>query len=343
MSIRTFFAIAGAILGLSVLLPGNAQAQTGTPVCFDGASTVTILQNTVCQGSRNTAFIAQTSLASLPLAQKIQKAVELCSLPNGPYRRVDLGGAGNDRLDYITFETNTPASGISINNQGIGAQIGITPGVVITGSISVLSGSFTITDDTVISQIVDTPGPEFIFFDKSQGGGAQVSTLICDINMWYDDGTVNWGIKNFSVPHNVNKIVIGWAAGPSGFGSQTNVNDACFSQNLMQASTDPLDPSRERVVGALLGSYKSVAGDPPPPANITACAPEPELLVESEMVRQYASYCDPAEPPGSANSCNPTDDTANLPDGIFLGVNGLNSICTGSSSGTLRSYSSWGC
>jgi hypothetical protein len=327
MNIRTFFAIAGAILGLGVMLPGNAPAQTATPVCFDGANTVTTLPNTACQGSRNTAFIAQTSLANLTTAQKIQKAVELCSLPNGPYRRVDLGGAGNARLDYITFETNTPAGNISVDSGAIDTQIGITPGVDITGTISAVSGSFTITDDTAISQIVDTPGPEFTFFDKSQGGGAQVSTLICDINMWYDDGLVNWGIKNFTVPHNVNRIVVGWAAGPSGFGSQTNVVAACGSQN-------PLDDSGERVVGALLGSYKTVAGDPPPPANITSCSTD-------EV--DYASYCDPAEPPGSANSCNPTDDIANLPDGIFLGVNGLNSICTGSSSGTLRSYSSWGC
>jgi hypothetical protein len=331
MNIRTFFAIAGAILGLSVLLPGNARAQTATPVCFDGASTVTILQNTDCQGSRNTAFIAQTSLANLNLAQKIQKAVELCSLPNGPYRR------GNDRLDYITFVSPTPATGISVSPGQIAGQIGITPEVSISGTIGVVSGSVTITDESEISQIVDTPGPEFAFFDKSQGGGAQVSTLICDINMWYDDGAVNWGIKNFSVPHNVNQIVIGWAAGPSGFGSQTNVDAACLSQNPNLESPDDTvqsGDSQERFVGALLGSYKTVAGDPPPPTNITSC---------STTAADYASYCDPAEPALSANSCNPEAGQANLPDGIFLGVNGLNSICTGSSSGTLRSYSSWGC
>lgn len=365
-----------SVATLTYLGASDSDAQ-GVPECFDstapggGGYKVVVPSSTVspgpnqirrneCDGSVNRVFRNQTALVTQTLAQKIQTAVTNCVLPNGPYRRIDLVG-GDPRFDYVTIVANAPnagPTGVSTGSQGrpsINDQIGIDPGfqmsATLAGMASGTGTSSTVTDTTsgfpngaTATQIMDAPGFDWIMLLKDTGNVAnQNATLICDENMWFttvngDPSSGQFGIKNFVTSFNVNSIIIAWAAGPSGFGTQAAINSACAAQNPVLTITDPdpdsgepganLNSSREAFLPMMLGFYKTLPGDPNPPVNGTAC---------SSNSADYARYCDQGELPGSLNSCNPDGGVGNTISSVAIGVQGEGTLCLSTSStGSLR-------
>ena len=97
---------------------------------------------------------------------------------------------------------------------------------------------------------------------------------------------------------------------------------------------DPMandDRPREKYSGTIVGFYKTLGTDMPPPVNVTSC---------SDNSDDYAFYCDDTELPNMKNSCNPDGGVQNGPiDGVNTSATGTNTHCgfyfgaTGSSTG----------
>lgn len=344
MRTLSFSAIPAAMLGLAVFMPSGAGAQVLK--CYDHDTGGYVVPGSIggatnCEGSVNKFFENDISIVNLTDGQKIKRAVELCGLANGPYRRqppVTDSSTVDTRLDYVTATINNPGGTALADSSTINAQIGINPGASLTlraiasGSSSSNSAMFEVIDSstnedgagnpptatftpegelqlTGASQIADLPGFDFAYFDKSSGNAQ--ATLICDQRMWFEDNDgISFGIANYAFNHNVNKITVGWAMGPSGFGSQGNADTVCAALNanevtlLDQVGRD-MD-SREKYTGILGGFYKTLAEQPDPPQNLTSCAP-----TETSPRSGHAFYCDDTEPAGSVNSCNPNDGALN--------------------------------
>jgi hypothetical protein len=282
--------------------------------------------------SCNLAFRNENGLTGLTTAELNQTVFQSCGFPNGPYRRLWPADAAGP-IDYVTLKLSTPTTGGMLLAGTIYDQIGtnVVSGVSVTvdGSFGNNDANITIEDTSAMpSQILDLGGFDFVLFEKSSGGGGgQMATLVCDLNMWFRDGGVGdpvFGLHNFAVDHGVNEITIGWVAGPSGHFSQTNAVEAC-------ALAD--DPNLEQSLSYLVGSYKSTTDDPVSIINVTGCG----LDSEGESVR--TSYCDAGEVAGSLasprpNACNPDGEIGGLPDLAASGVNGSASTCYFSSRGT---------
>jgi len=291
-------------------------------------------------GSCNLVFRNENGLTGLTTAELNRTVFQSCpGFPNGPYQRL-LPAEAAGPIDYVTLKLSTPTTGGTLDSSQINTQIGtevaagVSLSVAISGTFNNTAANVTIDQNTpgVRSQILDLGGFDFVLFEKSQGGGGgQVGTLVCDINMWYRDGGLGdpkFGLQNFAVNHGINQITIGWVAGPSGYFSQANAVDGC-------ALAD--GPDLEKSVSYLVGSYKSTTDEPVSIVNVTGCG----LDAASEPV--LTSYCDAGEAPGSLasprpNACNPDGEIGGLPDVTASGVNGSASTCYFSSRGTPMAF-----
>lgn len=315
-------------------------------------------------GSCNLVFRNNPALVGASVADLLGTVQKSCAaFPNGPYQRHnETSGSFETNIDYVTLKipsvnNQTPGKTFELQAATIDAQLGGVTNVSaeVGGQLAVLVSSdssftnssatvtLTQTDPTIRSQIVSSPA--FVLFEKNQGGGGSFGTLVCDLRMWFKEtaaGAVNYGINDFVVQHRVNEITVGWPAGPSGMGSQTNAKDACaIAGNSIDAGGDPdVDPNLEKPVSYLVGSYKVTGANPASPVNLTGCGVD-----EDSGDPVVAQYCDPTELPGDGpgdlsriNACNPEGQSGGIPSADLSGVNGTASICYFSGRGTFMSF-----
>ncbi len=302
-------------------------------------------------GSCNLVFRNEHDLAGLSPAELNETVKQSCAgFPDGPYRRID--SPNQTPIDYVTLTRTTPNGDVDLNasldageiNGQIGTSVasGVKLEVDISGTFDKNGASITIDDmSTADSQILDLGGFDFVLFEKSQGGGGgQVATLVCDINMWYRIGglgSASFGLRNFDVDHGVNQITVGWVAGPSGHFSQLDAVAACIL-----AGTGPLKIGGEQGTPSyLVGSYKSTTENPVSTINVTGCGLATAADVDNEVdaVLVLTAYCDGGEVAGSdsvfrPNACNPDGGTGGLPTTTSSGVTQSHGTCFFFGSGT---------
>jgi hypothetical protein len=308
-------------------------------------------------GSCNLVFRNQTDLVALTTAQLVETVRANCpGFPNGPYQRfVGTSGAPGQLLsdiDYVTLvvanvNQNTtqgvlPAASIDNQLGGATAIAGEVGDLVVNfnfSSFTTSGATVTITQANagVQSQVLDLPGLDFVLFEKNQGGGANVGTLVCDLNMFYRttaSAAPSFGLQNFAVSHRVNQITIGWVAGPSGLGSQAIAVSTCNNTDRT---------NQEKRISYLVGSYEVTATDPARPVNVTGC------FLGDDNQPNLARYCDPTEvpggdgvggnPPSRTNSCNPEGEVGGgIPSSDLNIVHGSASCPNFSSSGTFTRF-----
>ena len=299
----------------------------------------------------------------------VTRIVEACGLPNGPYRRVSNQAAvrsgnfnppepsaGDARYDYIVYYANSvPSSGFDarVTVRDVKEQFGIEFGggprdTALSAHVSTRSGSngekyVTVTGTTPNNTQILDAGPdvgemEFIAYVKN--GTPKTIDAICGINMYYcTDASCSdfeYGVKDFLFSDQTNQLIIGWAGGMSGAGSDANAATLCGILNppgrtplrytdavngFQPGDYDPpaglpascpadgeLDPGdscvgdewiREEFTDSTLGNVVRIFGDfdDESPTNVTACG------------GTFAAYCDPKEPTPalgkkSGNACN---------------------------------------
>lgn len=326
-------AASAAALAVPQVSPAHnvAEIATGERVCFSLASMKTVNVNTLaggesdCDGSVNT-FFSGLALTGLTDEELIETAVVNCGLPNGPYKRADTD------LDYLLVEAsavNSTTTEASITAAEINSTIGTNVSNGLEISISLVAGAknndpalLTVTTPAEPrSQILDLPGWDFLWVAQSSGGGSgQSALLICDVKAWFFDSSlpnnVGYGVKNLPVNININWIVAGFAAGPSGLSSQANVDAVC---NIANAAG-------EKFVSHIVGSYKITSADPNNPVDASACTPPGEDPI-------IANNCDNTEAFGSVdfpqwNACNPDGEAGGVAAASLDQVNGSASCQT---------------
>lgn len=328
MHMITLSAIAGTMLAIAAFAPSGAQATTVLK-CYDGSTgylkvvpdSETISPNdgkihrSDCKSSVNTVVENDMSIFNLTDGEKIKKAFDLCGIPNGPYRRKitlsSTDGSTDPRLDYVVSDQ----SGDTLTGS-ISTDIGIDPGVLLSAMVThvaTTNKTDTVSVDDLSSgpsQIADLGGFDFAYFEHSSGNNE--ATLICDVNMWYGDPP-NYGIGPYTFNFPVNKVTVGWAMGPSGLGSQSNITAACGNLNpdVGVDETGSGSDTREKFTGLLTGFYKALSGEPEPPANFASCDPT-----------HTAFYCDASEPAGTPNSCNQGTDLDSALKSVGVAVTG---------------------
>lgn len=345
--LKTSLSVLGGAMAVAVAFsPATAPAAgvsltDGQVICSDPSN--------IYNGSCNTVFDSRMELTNLTVAELNETVFQSCpNFPDGPYNRYnESSGQLLTPIDYATLFLSNTTTSATLSATSINDQLGthVSSGVSVT--IDGWSGnnqtvSITQTDPTLRSQILDLPGFDFVLFEKSSGGGAQVATLVCNLNMWYRTagGSIAYGLKNFHVNHNINRITIGWVAGPSGFRSQTLAAGAC------EDAGTPMDPSElplEKSLSYLIGTYKVTPTSPANPSNVTGCGVEPGTTPPVDVL---ASYCNPAEQNGTMtegqdrpNACNPKGESGGTPAPSVTGVNGNASTCYFVASGTSVTFS----
>jgi hypothetical protein len=318
-----------------VLLPvGSAAPGVLTGGAQEGAGCTT-----PADGSCNLVFRDEHDLVGLDPEELNQTVFEGCpGFPDGPYRREDLDG--DPPIDYVTKELGDLEENTSLTlfENDVLTQIGADVDLGVLGLELTINGEYerdtaevTIVQNDVgaelapVSQILDLGGPDWFLFEKSQGGGGgQRATLVCEFNMWFDDGVQKYGLKEFFVNHSVQRITAGWIAGPSGFSTRLKAVEACDRAGTAfdKVGGEVGDPTPS----FLVASYKSTTENPVPIINVTGCG----VTAEDDPV--LTAYCDAGEVSGSPdfprpNACNPEGGQGGLPDVTTSGVNGLASTC----------------
>lgn len=341
------FLISGAMVAAVVALPPTgASAQA---VSLTGG--VLVCPADLNDGSCNTVFRNRMELTGLTAAELNETVFKSCpGFPNGPYKRLL---APQSDIDYVILPVSSVNSGTTsagpLSPGDIDAQIGVDVTTTEAGGTQVTiagasgnSPTVTIkqTDPTVRSQIIDLPGFDFILFEKSQGGGAQVATLVCDIKMWFQTsgGSIEYGLQDFNVQHPINSMKIGFVAGPSGLKSQAFAREACLRAGNDEGA---VDPDLEKKLSYLVGIYKVTALDQANPSNVTGCGLDD---TDGGPLPVLANYCDASELAGTdsnerPNACNPDGEGGGIPEANIAGVNGNASTCYFTSRGTTYSFS----
>jgi len=284
------------------------------------------------------------------------------TLMHGNYRRVSNQpnpdgaiSAGNARLDAVVYDSefrNPPQKpDCDIGGQAVGgaikvvpkcikAQIGVDfiPKITLSANIDVTTDTSAITitdttDDDVIATTTFLPGQ---LVDAGSGVGGfdcvilikkgvpKVADIICDMNMWYDDGGIVYGLKDYDFGQPVNRFLLMWMMGPNPTGSMFVTDLFCDAVNAcdetgcaipernfgdeeeevegdLSLTEDPSDYAnnhleREETSISASASYLRVYGEPAAPFNLLSCF-------------GTVAYCDVTEPsPGdgevSGNACN---------------------------------------